>query len=60
MPPRYMMPGTPRFRLPDFSVRTSPMAPNMMTVPNWTADWISCTIWSMLMLIWTPPFRPAG
>ena len=27
MPPTYIMPGMPRFRLPDFSVRVSPVEP---------------------------------
>ena len=29
-----MIPGTPRFRLPDFSVRISPIEPYMIIVPN--------------------------
>ena len=32
--PIYMMPGTPRFRLPPFSVKISPNAPNRITVPK--------------------------
>ena len=38
MPPKYMIPGTPRLRLPDFSVMISPSAPNMITVPNTMAE----------------------
>ena len=37
MPPMYIMPGTPRLRLPDFSANISPTEPNSMTVPKYTA-----------------------
>ena len=37
MPPTYMMPGIPRFRLPDFSVRISPVLPNSRGMPCITA-----------------------
>ena len=33
MPPTYMMPGMPRFRLPDFSVRVSPVLPSSRGMP---------------------------
>ena len=45
MPPKYMTPGTPRFRLPDFWVRISPRAPNRITVPKTTAAWNSAIYW---------------
>ena len=35
MPPTYMTPGIPRFRLPDFSVRISPVQPKIRGMP-WT------------------------
>ena len=44
MPPMYIMPGTPRFRLPDFSVRISPFAPNSMQMPWPMAFWMNMMI----------------
>ena len=37
MPPMYIMPGTPRLRLPLFSASISPTAPKSITVPKYTA-----------------------
>ena len=47
MAPIYMMPGMPRFRLPDFSVRISPVAPNSNGVPCSMARWIKLMMISM-------------
>ena len=35
--PTYMTPGIPRFKLPDFSVRISPVLPNRSGIPCTTA-----------------------
>ena len=37
MPPTYMTPGIPRFRLPDFSVNISPVLPYSRGMPCMTA-----------------------
>ena len=37
MAPMYIIPGTPRLRLPAFSDIISPIHPNIITVPNTTA-----------------------
>ena len=37
MAPTYMMPGMPRFRLPDFSVSVSPVLPSSSGMPCMTA-----------------------
>ena len=43
IPTTYIIPGIPRFRLPDFSVKISPVAPNRIGTPCITARWNSVT-----------------
>ena len=57
-PPRYIIPGTPRFRLPDFSVRISPKAPYIIMVPKGMARMIHAT--KLLCIITCPPYVRRG